>query len=195
MKKLLLPIAFLVVHAFTLSAADANVTEPSRIEVVITVAGMQESVDAITKSSNQLIVLTKQLSNKKEFSSEDQKVITDLAQALNNNAEAINNIATALPQQFEKVQGSAVNIVDTTKLAVQEVIKSSKSDFVDPTISSIENRVLVFVLIVAALIFGLLGFVFWKVRMIAATGSETVQNVMTTIKSLEKVLEKIQVEK
>jgi len=195
MKKLLLPIAFLVVHAFTLSAADANVTEPSRIEVVITVAGMQESVDAITKSSNQLIVLTKQLSNKKEFSSEDQKVITALAQALNNNAEAINNIATALPQQFEKVQGSAVNIVDTTKLAVQEVIKSSKSDFVDPTISSIENRVLLFVLIVTALIFGLLGFVFWKVRMIAATGSETVQNVMTTIKSLERVLEKIQVEK
>ena len=195
MKKLLLSIAFLVVHAFNLSAADANVTQPSRIEVVITVAGMQESVDAITKSSNQLIILTKQLSNKKEFSSEDQKVITALAQALNNNAEAINNIATALPQQFEKVQGSAVNIVDTTKLAVQEVIKSSKSDFVDPTISSIENRVLLFVLIVAALIFALLGFVFWKVRMIAATGSETVQNVMTTIKSLERVLEKIQVEK
>ncbi len=195
MKQLFLSIAFLVVNSFPLSATDANVTQPSRIEIIITVAGMQESVDAITKSSKQLIVLTKQLSNKKEFSSEDQKVITALAQALNNNAEAINNIATALPQQFDKVQGSAVNIVDTTKLAVEEVIKSSKSSFVDPTLSRIENRLLVFVLIVAVLILALLGFVFWKVRVIAATGSETVQNVMTTIKSLEKVLEKIQVEK
>ena len=195
MKQLLLSIAFLVVNSLTLSANDANVTQSSRIEIVITVAGMQESVDAITKSSKQLVALTKQLSNKKEFSSEDQKVITALAQALNNNAEAINNIASALPQQFNKVQGSAVNIVDTTKLAVQEVIKSSKSDFVDPTLSSIENRLLAFVLIVSVLIFALLGFVFWKVRVIAATGSETVQNVMTTIKSLEKVLEKIQVEK
>ena len=195
MKQLLVFLVLFLFNPFALSANDTNVTQTSRIEVVVTVAGMQESVDAITKSSNQLIVLTKQLSNKKEFSSEDQKVITALAQALNNNAEAINNIATALPQQFEKVQGSAVNIVDTTKLAVQEVIKSSKSDFVDPTLSRIENRLLVFVLIVAALIFALLGFVFWKVRVIAATGSETVQNVMTTIKSLEKVLEKIQVEK
>ncbi len=195
MKQLFLSIAFLAVNSFPLSATDANVTQPSRIEIVITVAGMQESVDAITKSSKQLIVLTKQLSNKKEFSSEDQKVITALAQALNNNAKAINNIATALPQQFDRVQGSAVNIVDTTKLAVEEVIKSSKSSFVDPTLYRIENRLLVFVLIVAALIFMLLGFVFWKVRVIAATGSETVQNVMTTIKSLEKVLEKIQAEK
>jgi len=195
MKPLFLSIAFFIINSFTLSANDANVTQPSRIEIVITVAGMQESVDAITKSSKQLIVLTKQLSNKKEFSNEDQKVITALAQALNNNAEAINNIAAALPQQFDKVQGSTANIVDTAKLAVQEVIKSSKSDFVDPTLSSIENRLLVFVFIVAALIFGLLGFVFWKVRVITETGSETVQNVMTTIKSLEKVLEKIQVEK
>ena len=195
MKQLFLSIAFFVVHSLTLSANDVNVTQPSRIEIVITVAGMQESVDAITKSSKQLIVLTKQLSNKKEFSSEDQKVITALAQALNNNAEAINNIASALPQQFDKVQGSAVNIVDSAKIAVQEVIKSSKSNFVDPTLSSIENRLLAFVFIVSVLILGLLGFVFWKVRVIAATGSETVQNVMTTIKSLEKVLEKIQVEK
>ena len=195
MKQLFLLLTLFIVNPFILSADDANVTQPSRIEIIITVAGMQESVDAITKSSDQLIVLTKQLSNKKEFSSEDQKVITALAQALNNNAEAINNIATALPQQFEKVEGSAVNILDTTKLAVQEVIKSSKHDLVDPTLSSIENRLLVFVMIVAALIFALLGFVFWKVRVIATTGSETVQNVMTTIKSLEKVLEKIQVEK
>ena len=195
MKQLLLYLAIFLSNPLLLSANDNNTTESSRIEIVITVAGMQESVDAITNSSQQLIVLTKQLSNKKEFSSEDQKVITALAQALNNNAEAINNIAKALPQQFEKVQGSAVNILDTTKLAVQEVIKSSKSDLVDPTLSRIENRVLTFVFIVAMLIFALLGFVLWKVRMIATTGSETVQNVMTTIKSLEKVLEKIQVEK
>lgn len=176
-------------------SVEHNQTQESRVEIIITVAGMQESVDAITKSSQQLITLTRQLSNKKEFSSEDQKVITALAQALNNNADAINNIAQTLPNQFDQLEGGAINLLQNTQQSVEAVIKSSKNDLIDPTLSRIENRLLIFVVIVSVLIFALLGFIFWRVQVIAATGSETVGNIMSTIKSLEKVLEKVQVEK
>jgi len=176
-------------------SVEHNQTQESRVEIIITVAGMQESVDAITKSSQQLITLTRQLSNKKEFSSEDQKVITALAQALNNNADAINNIAQTLPNQFDQLEGGAINLLQNTQQSVEAVIKSSKNDLIDPTLSRIENRLLIFVVIIGVLIFALLGFIFWRVQVIAATGSETVGNIMSTIKSLEKVLEKVQVEK
>jgi ATP/ADP translocase len=74
---------------------------------------------------------------------------------------------------------------------VEHVVRSSKTDLIDPTLSRIENRLLIFVLIITAILFGLLGYVFWRVRGIVSTGSETVENIMNTVKSLEKVLEKV----
>ena len=135
--------------------------------------------------------LTKQLSTKGEFTSRDQELIVGLTKALNNNAEAINNIANALPKQFENVEGGVNNILDNARVNVEHVVRSSKTDLIDPTLSRIENRLLIFVLIITAILFGLLGYVFWKVRGIVSTGSETVENIMNTVKSLEKVLEKV----
>ena len=173
------------------SASDVNSTTTSRIEVVVTIAGVQETVASIQESSQQIVQLTKQLSNKGEFTSRDQELIVGLTQALNNNAEAINKIAIALPQQFKNAEGGVNNILDTAMINVKEVVSSSKRDLVDPTLSRIENRLLIFVLIISAILFGLLGYVFWKVRGIVSTGSETVGNIMNTVKSLEKVLEKV----
>ncbi|MEE8588680.1 MAG: hypothetical protein V3S80_04970, partial [Sulfurimonadaceae bacterium] len=148
-------------------------------------------VASIQKSSNQIVELTKQLSTKGEFTSRDQELIVGLTKALNNNAEAINNIANALPKQFENVEGGVNNILDNARVNVEHVVRSSKTDLIDPTLSRIENRLLIFVLIITAILFGLLGYVFWKVRGIVSTGSETVENIMNTVKSLEKVLEKV----
>ena len=171
--------------------SDINNTKTSRIEVVVTIAGVEETVASIQESSEQIVQLTKQLSTKEEFTSRDQELIVGLTKALNNNAEAINNIANALPKQFENVEGGVNNILDTAMINVKEVVSSSKNDLIDPTLSRIENRLLIFVLIVAAILFGLLGYVFWRVRVIVSTGSETVGNIMDTVKSLEKVLEKV----
>ncbi|MCJ7764584.1 MAG: hypothetical protein MUP09_01415, partial [Thiovulaceae bacterium] len=77
------------------------------------------------------------------------------------------------------------------KVNVQEVVSSSKSDLIDPTLSRIENRLLILVLVIAAVLFGLLWYGLWKVRAIVSTGSETVGSIMNTVKSLEKVLEKV----
>ena len=173
------------------SASDLNSTTTSRIEVIVTIAGVEETVASIQESSNQIVQLTKQLSSKGEFTSKDQELIVGLTKALNKNAEAINNIAKALPKQFENVEGGVNHILDTAMINVKEVVSSSKTDLIDPTLSRIENRLLIFVLIITALLFALLGYVFWKVRGIVSTGSETVGNIMDTVKSLEKVLEKV----
>jgi len=93
-----------------LYAASSETNTTDRIEIIITVSGMQESISAINESSQQLITLTQRLSAKEGFNREDQEVIAQLATALNNNADAINNIAKALPQQFESAQGR-INIL------------------------------------------------------------------------------------
>lgn len=173
------------------ATSDVNNTKISRIEVVVTIAGVEETVASIQESSTQIVQLTKQLSTKEDFTSRDQELIVGLTKALNNNAEAINNIAEALPKQFKNVEGGVNNILDTAMINVKEVVNSSKSDLIDPTLRRIENRLLIFVLIVAAILFGLLGYVFWRVRVIVSTGSETVGNIMNTVKSLEQVLEKV----
>ena len=182
--------AFLIMSAQCL-ASDINSTETNRIEIIVTIAGMQETVTSIQESSKQIVQLTKQLSHKGEFTRKDQVLIVGLTKALNNNAEAINNIAIALPQQLENAEGGVNNILDTAMVNVKEVVTSSKRDLIDPTLSRIENRLLLFVLIVSLILFGLLGYVFWKVRGIVSTGSDTVSNIMDTVKSLEKVLEKV----
>lgn len=174
-------------------ASDQNSTATSRIEVVITVAGVQETVASIEKSSQRIAALTERLSNKEEFTAQDHALITALTKALNNNADAINKIADALPKQFEEVEGGINTILDKAKVNVQEVLSSSKSDLIDPTLSRIEKRILILVLVIAAVLFGLLWYGLWKVRAIVSTGSETVGNIMNTVRSLEKVLEKVNV--
>lgn len=192
MQRLTLLVCSLILFtSVNVAASDLNSTTTSRIEVIVTIAGVQETVASIQKSSNQIVELTKQLSTKGEFTSRDQELIVGLTKALNNNAEAINNIANALPKQFENVEGGVNNILDNARVNVEHVVRSSKTDLIDPTLSRIENRLLIFVLIITVILFGLLGYVFWKVRGIVSTGSETVENIMNTVKSLEKVLEKV----
>ena len=174
-------------------ASDQNSTATSRIEVVITVAGVQETVASIEKSSERIAALTDRLSNKEEFTARDHELITALTEALNNNAKAINKIADALPKQFEEAQGGINTLMDHAKQNVEEVLSSSKNELIDPTLSRIETRILILVLVIAAVLFGLLWYGLWKVRAIVSTGSETVGNIMNTVRSLEKVLEKVNV--
>lgn len=172
-------------------AADDNSTKTSRIEIVITVAGVQETVASIEKSSQQIAALTKQLSNKEEFTTQDHELIMALSDALNNNADAINNIADALPRQFENAQGGITTLLESAVTGAKDVVSSSKNDLIDPTLSRIENRILILVLVIAAVLLGLLWFGLWKLRAIVSTGSETIANITSTVKSLEKVLEKV----
>ena len=191
MKRLALLIGSLILFASVNAAAsDQNSTATSRIEVVITVAGVRETVASIQKSTEEIAALTDRLSEKKDFTRQDQKLISALTEALNNNAKAINKIADALPKQFEEAQGGINTILDKAKVNVQEVVSASKSDLIDPTLSRIEMRILILVLVIAAVLFGLLWYGLWKVRAIVSTGSETVGNIMNTVRSLEKILEK-----
>jgi len=175
----------------SVSASDKNLTTVNKVEIVITVAGIQETVDSIEKSSQQIVSLTQKISNKEDFTKEDHKLITNLTKALNNNADAINNIAIAMPKQFKKVEGGIDNIINTTAISIKNVVKSSKDNLVDPTLNRIENRVLILILIVSVVLFGLLWYGLWKIGKIASVGSETITNIMSTVKSLESVLEKI----
>jgi len=177
----------------SLATADTeqNSTRVNRIEVVITVAGMQESVRAIEKSSQHLAALTQQLSNKEEFTPKDQQLITALTEALNRNADAINNIADTLPKQFKEAEAGINTIVDNAAENVQETLSRSKSDLVDPTLSRIESRIFLLVLLVSVLLFALLWYGFWKIRMIVSTGSKSIGNIADALKSLERVMEKV----
>jgi len=177
----------------SLAAADSehNSTRVNRIEVVITVAGMQESLRAIEQSSQHLAALTRQLSNKEEFTPKDQQLVTALTEALNRNAAAINSIADALPKQFKEAEAGINSIVDNAARNVQQTLSRSKSDLVDPTLSRIESRIFMLVLLVSLLLFGLLWYGFWKIRTIVSTGSQSIGNIADALKSLERVMEKV----
>lgn len=177
--------------AVEIIASEQNSTNVNRIEVIVSIAGMQKTVNSIENTSQQIVALTKELSNKQDFTNKDRKVIASLTEALNNNAKSINNIAIALPKQFEKAESGINNIIDTTVIGAQDVINASKKDLIDPLLGRIENRVLIFILIVSSVLFGLLWYGLWKIRTIASNGSKTVENIMNTVKSLESVLEKI----
>lgn len=189
--RLILLLSSLILFTSADASSDLNSTATSRIEVVITVAGVRETVASIEKSTEQIAALTERLSDKRDFTAEDHKLISALTKALNNNANAINKIADALPKQFEEAQGGINMLLDKAKVNVREVLSASKSDLIDPTLSRIEKRILMLVLVIAAVLFGLLWFGLWKVRVIVSSGSETVGNIMNTVKSLEKVLEKV----
>ncbi len=173
------------------SAADDNTTNTSRIEIVITVAGVKETVASIQESSRQIAALSRQLSDKEEFTDKDHELIVGLTQALSKNADAINNIATALPKQFDEAQSGITTLLNTAMVNAKEVVESSKNEVIDPTLSRIENRLLVLVIVVAAILFGLLWFGLWKLNAIVSIGSETIGNIARTVTSLENVVEKI----
>lgn len=187
----LLYICLLLITSLAAADTEQNGTRVNRIEVVITVAGMQESVQAIEKSSQHLAALTKQLSNKEEFTPKDQQLIVALTEALNRNAAAVNNIAEALPKQFKEAEAGINTIVDNAALNVQQTLSRSKSDLVDPTLSRIESRIFMLVLLVSALLFALLWYGFWKMRTIVSTGSESIGNIADALKSLERVMDKV----
>lgn len=172
-------------------ASDNNSTV-GRIEVVITIAGVQETVASIEKSSRQIATLTEHLSDKEAFTEKDHELISALTKALNNNAEAINRVAEVMPQEFEKAKAGVNSILDVAKVNVQEVVKSSKDELIDPTLSRIETRLIFLVLVIAAVVFGLLWFGLWKLRAIVSVGSESIANIAGTVQSLEKVVEKVQ---
>jgi len=176
-------ISLLLFTSLAAAASDQNATRVNRIEVVITVAGMQESVRAIEKSSQHLAALTQQLSNKQDFTPKDQQLIVALTEALNRNAAAVNHIADALPKQFKEAEAGINTIVDNVAVNVQQVLSRSKSDLVDPTLSRIESRILMLVLLVSVL--------FWKIRTIVSTGSKSIGNIADALKSLERVVDRV----
>jgi len=189
-------LAFLYIYlllftSLAAAASDQNSTRVNRVEVVITVAGMQESVRAIEQSSQHLAALTQQLSNKQDFTPKDQQLIVALTEALNRNAAAVNHIADALPKQFKEVEAGINTIVDNAAVNVQQVLSRSKSDLVDPTLSRIESRILMLVLLVSVLLFGLLWYGFWKIRTIVSTGSKSIGNIADALKSLERVVDRV----
>jgi len=181
----------MLISTVDIFASDKNATTVNKVEIIVRVAGIQETVDSIEKSSQQIVALTQKISNKEDFTKKDHKLIANLTKALNNNANAINNIALAIPKQFEKVEDGIDNIIDTTAISVKDVIKNSKDNLVNPILERIENRVLILILIVSAVLFGLLWYGLWKIGNIASVGSETITNIMSTVKSLESVLEKM----
>jgi hypothetical protein len=187
----LLYISLLLSASLAAAASDQNSSRANRIEVVITVAGMQESVRAIEKSSQHLAELTRQLSNKQDFSPKDRQLIAALTDALNRNAAAVNNIADALPKQFKEAETGINTLLENAAVNVQQTLSRSKSDLVDPTLSRIESRVVMLVLLVFALLFGLLWYGFWKVRTIVSTGSKSIGNIADALKSLERVVDKV----
>ena len=187
----LLIYSLLLLASANAAASDQNRTATHRVEVIITVAGVQDTVASINETSRQIAALTQRLSDKGDFSPEDHEVIAALTQALNHNADAVNNIAGALPKQFENAQGGINDLLENARVNVQEVVTASKDGLIDPTLSRIENRVLLLVLLVAAVLFGLLWYGLWQVRSVVSAGSETVENVMNTVQSLEKVLDKV----
>lgn len=175
----------------SVAIAETNSTQTHRIEVTVTVAGMQETADSIQQTSQQVAALTERLSEKKEFTEEDHKLITELTNALNNHAVAVNNIANALPKQLEEIQGSAIGILDHATGNVQQVITTSKTDLVDPTLDRIQTQALVFIVLLGTILIGVIWFGLWQIRSIVATGSETISNITQTMKSVEKVVEKV----
>ncbi|MDX1296236.1 MAG: hypothetical protein R3302_08210 [Sulfurimonadaceae bacterium] len=175
----------------SVSIAETNTTQTHRIEVTVTVAGMQETANSIQQTSQQVAALTERLSEKKEFTEEDHKLISELTNALNNHAVAVNNIANALPKQLEEIQGSAISILDHATGNVQQVVTTSKTDLVDPTLDRIQTQVLVFIILLGAILIGVIWFGLWQIRSIVATGSETISNITQTMKSVEKVVDKV----
>ncbi len=175
----------------SVATAETNTTQTHRIEVVVTVAGMQETADSIQQTSQQVAALTRRLSEKKEFTSEEHQLIAELTNALNNHAVAVNNIANALPKQLEEIQGSAISILDHATGNVQQVVTTSKTGLVDPTLDRIQTQVLVFIVLLGVVLIGVIWFGLWQIRSIVATGSETISNITQTMKSVEKVVERV----
>lgn len=186
---MLLLTGMLLFGPFSAAASESNATT-ARVELVITVSGLEKTVAAIEQSSRQIALLTAHLSDKQEFTPQDRETVMALTAALNRNADAVNRVATLFPEQMEKAVSGVNGMLDTAKVNVQEVVKSSKTELVDPTLSRIESRLFILFVIVAALLFGLLWFGLWKLKGIVATGSETVENIMNTVQSLERVVEK-----
>lgn len=173
------------------TSVDANTTKTHRIEVTVTVAGMQETADSIRQTSQEIATLTEKLSNKEDFTEQDREHITALAAALTKNAEAVNRIADALPNQLQEIQGSAVNLIDQAATDAQKVVTTSKTELIDPMLDRIQTQVLIFIALLGLVLVGVIWFALWQVRSIVATGSETISNITQTMKSVEKVVERV----
>jgi hypothetical protein len=183
----LLPLLFFASAA----SAETNSTAQHRIEVTVTVAGMQETADSIQQTAQQIATLTERLSDKKEFTPEDHELIAALTEALNRNAAAVNAIAAALPKQLDQIRGSADTVLDHAALNARKVITSSRSDLVDPALDRIRNQVLLFIFLLGGVLVGVIWFGLWQIRSIVAAGSETIGNITKTMQSVEKVVEKV----
>ena len=177
----------------TISAAplENNTTSVHRIDVTLTVAGMQESAASIEQTARQIALLTERLSDKKSFTPEDHRLITALTEALNRNAAAVNNVANALPTQLKAVQESTTGILDHAAGNVQQVVAASRSELIDPTLDRIETQMLLFILLLGAVLIGVIWFGLWQIRRIIATASETIGNITKTMHSVEKIVEKV----
>jgi len=182
---------FLMLLGLPLVAADSNTTLTHRVEVVVTVAGMQESAEAIEQTAREIAALSERLSTKRDFTESDRHVIAELSRALSRNAEAVNAVAHALPSELDRVQNGASALLDQATESAARIAAASKREIVDPTLDRIRNQVLLFLLLTGGILAGVVWYALRQIRSIAATGSQTVGNIQKTMASLEKVVEKV----
>lgn len=172
-------------------SAETNTTTTHRIDVIVTVAGMQETAASVEQTARQIATLTERLSDKKEFTPEDHALIASLTEALNRNADAVNAVASALPKQLEQIQGSATGILDHAALNAQTLIQSSRTELVDPSLDRLRNQLLLFIVLLGGVLVGVIWFALRQIRGIVAAGSETIGNITKTMQAVEKVVEKV----
>lgn len=183
---------FLFLSLFALLLfAENNTTADHRIDVIVTVAGMQETARSIEQTSRQIAELTRHLSDKASFTPEDHRLIAALTEALGRNADAITKMADILPKELDQLQSSANNVLDHAAINVKQVVAASRTDLIDPTLERIQTQVLIFVIGLGIVLFGVVWFALWQLRSIVSTGSETIANITKTMHSVEKVVEKV----
>lgn len=175
----------------TLTYAETNTTQPHRIELVLTVSGMKESTEAIRQSAEAIATLTRHLSDKKEFSTEDHRLVTALTTALNRNAEAIEQVTETLPQQMHALQNGTSELLAQAAGSAREVVTASKTELIDPTLERIQTQLLLFVAAFGIILIGVVWFALWQIRGIVSTASETIGNIAQTVRSVENVVDKV----
>ena len=184
-------ILILCLLVFVSLFAENNATSLHRVEVIVTVAGMQESAEAVRTTAREIAVLTRKLSERSDFSAEDREHIDALSRALERNAAAVEKIADVLPAELSRLQNGAGDLLDRAEQNAHRVVVASKQQLVDPTLERIRTQFLLFIALLALLLFGLVWYTMRQLRRVVETGSETVENIRKTMASVEKVVDRV----
>ncbi len=177
--------------AFVSLFAENNATSLHRVEVIVTVAGMQESAEAVRATAREIALLTRKLSERSDFSAEDRKHIDALSRALERNAAAVEKVADVLPAELSRLQNGAGDLLDRAEQNAHRVVVASKQELIDPTLERIRTEFLLFIALLALLLFGLVWYAMRQLHRVVETGSETVENIRKTMASVEKVVDRV----